>query len=285
MNQSLKFRRQTELLEDLYQKLNRPEFIHPDPLEFIHRYKNPADQEIVGLIAAVLAYGNVRQILASITLILSPMGESPRDFLIHHRAEDFEKIFKTFKHRWHTGIDLAALCGGLKNILESHHSLENLFRQAFESSHSGLTALSHLVSTLIEASPPFRKNLLPHPADGSACKRLLLYLRWMIRRDAVDPGVWRSLPSTCLVIPVDTHMHRLARRMRLTSMKQANLKAAIEITNAFRKFSPDDPVRYDFCLTRLGIRPSALRLAPGAPETLLRRELNEENFLREWKKT
>lgn len=258
-----------QLLEDLYARYNRSEFIHPDPLEFVFRYSQNQDREIAGLIAAVFAYGNVRQILASVEWILEQMGESPRDFIVTHSESYFANVFSGFKHRWHTDRDLCALLVGLKRVFQKYPSLESVYNEGFKESGDGTKALSHLVDTIVAAAPPFRKNLMPNPRDGSACKRLFLYLRWMIRCDDVDPGVWSSVPSSCLVVPVDTHLHRLAKGMKFTRRKQANLVTAVEITKAFGCLVPEDPVRYDFCLTRLGIR----------------KELNATDFLRKWKKS
>ena len=119
--------------------------------------------------------------------------------------------------------------------------------------NSYLPALAGFVQTLRKLAPNMRQNLLPSPSDGSACKRLWMYLRWMIRKDAVDPGGWNLSPSK-LIVPIDTHMFALGRNLKLTRRKQANLQTAIEMTKRFKQISLEDPVKYDFALTRLGIR-------------------------------
>ncbi len=139
-----------------------------------------------------------------------------------------------------------------------HGSLEALFAAGMKRSHDTvLPGLEMFVEKLRRAAGGTGAcpSLLSSPADGSACKRLNLYLRWMVRSDKVDPGPWRRVPRSKLVVPLDTHMFRIARALGLTRRRQANLATAIEITRAFARHSPRDPVRYDFCLTRLGINP------------------------------
>ncbi len=256
-------------LASLYQRYNRREFVHPDPLEMVYRYSAPEDQEIAGLVSACLAYGRVTQILASVGKVLDLMdgggpGSSPHAFLGRTTDRELRRLLRSFTHRFTTGEEMAALLIGIKRTIAEHGSLEALFAAGM--SHEDETVLPGLAEFVerlrraaggAEACP----SLLSSPADGSACKRLNLYLRWMVRRDRVDPGPWRRVPRAKLVVPLDTHMFRIARALELTKSRQANLKTAVEITRAFARHSPRDPVRYDFCLTRLGINPSV----KGAP--------------------
>jgi uncharacterized protein (TIGR02757 family) len=139
-------------------------------------------------------------------------------------------------------------------VLEHHGSLRACFVSGLSlEDENVLPALTVFVNELRADSRREMNFLLPSPRRGSACKRLNLYLRWMVRRDAVDPGLWTPLPASKLIIPLDTHMHRIAIEWGLTQRKQGDMRTALEITEAFRKVAPDDPVRYDFCLTRLGI--------------------------------
>ncbi|MCE5242398.1 MAG: TIGR02757 family protein [Syntrophobacteraceae bacterium] len=242
-------------LERLYARYNRREFIHPDPLEFVYHYRESPDREIAGIVAALLAYGRVRQILKSVSFILERMGPSPRQFLMDSSKNSLLKAFKDFKHRFTTGEEVSALLVGLKRILKRHGSLEACFLQGMKSEDSSvLAALGEFSRELGAGANPAGSMFLPTPERGSACKRWNLFLRWMVRSDEVDPGVWKSIPSSSLIVPLDTHMHRIALGMKLTSRKQADMRTALEITSAFRKIVPDDPVRYDFSLTRLGIR-------------------------------
>lgn len=243
-----------EKLEILYQQYNHREFVHPDPLEFLYRYESTADWEIVGLVASSLAYGNVKQILSSVSKILDKLGVQPSCTLKAISDKDLRKLFIGFKHRWHTEDDLASLLIGIKRIIFEFGSLKNCFLRGFNKTDANiLPALSYFVSQIILLSPPMRKNLLPHPQQGSACKRLFMYLRWMVRKDNVDPGGWHDISADKLLIPLDTHMFRIGRLFRLTKRKQADLTTAWEMTKKFREIIPDDPVRYDFVLTRPGI--------------------------------
>ena len=242
-------------MEALYRKYNRREFVHPDPLEFLYRYESPLDREIAGLVASALAYGRVCQILRSVSAVLERMGPSPSAFVLANTGRRFRSIFTGFKHRFTTGDHLAGLLAGSRAVLKRHGSLQACFisgvRREDPTVLRGLTAF---VSELKKGASGGCGTLLPSPADGSACKRLNLFLRWMVRNDAVDPGEWPSALRRKLVVPLDTHMHAIGLTLGFTGRKQADMRTAVEITESFRSIVPEDPVRYDFALTRLGIR-------------------------------
>jgi uncharacterized protein (TIGR02757 family) len=253
-------------LASLYRRYNRREFVHPDPLELVYDYSTPEDQEIAGLLCACLAYGRVAQILVSVSRVLDMMGDegsgrtrgSPHAFLGRVTDRELRDLLRPFKHRFTTGSEVAALLIAVKRTIAEHGSLEALFAAGVKRNHDTvLPGLELFVERLrVSAGGPAAcPSLLSSPADGSACKRLNLYLRWMVRRDRVDPGPWHTVPRSKLVVPLDTHMFRIARALGLTRRRQANLATAVEITGAFARHSPRDPVRYDFCLTRLGINP------------------------------
>jgi uncharacterized protein (TIGR02757 family) len=229
------------LLECLYAKLNKRKFVNPDPLIFLYDYKELKDREIVGLIASSLAYGRVAQILISVKKILDPMKGDPHSFILSHEKRDFEKIYDGFKHRFTDSDDIVKLLTGIKKALTEYENLENLYCQGIE-----------LFAYFLNNSQ--KSYLLPSPVDGSACKRLNLYFRWMVRNDEVDPGGWKKSSKKDLIIPLDTHMFKAAKLLGFTKRNAADLKTAIEITKHFAQISPDDPVKYDFALTRLGIR-------------------------------
>lgn len=247
----MKIRINKNILEELYARYNCREYVHPDPLEFLYNYSNARDVEIAGLIASSLAYGNVKQILKSVDKVLSWLAPSPYNYLKKTDHPLMQKHFKNFKHRFTKGDDISYLLSGIKSALEKHGSLENCFLAGLKKEHE----------TVIEALSAFKNhldldldlNLLPSPHKGSACKRLNLFLRWMVRKDSVDLGIWRKVPKRKLIVPLDTHMHKIGLKLGFTKRKQANMKTAIEITRAFAKYAPDDPVKYDFVLTRFGI--------------------------------
>lgn len=250
----------------MYLAYNRREFVHPDPLELLYDYDDPRDQEIVGLLAACLAYGRVTQILASVRRVLGRL-DAPRSFLERAQAREITELFGGFRHRFTPGREISALLVGIKRAVETHGSLEALFTLGLGRNHDSiLPALAAFVGRLRELAGGTGacSSLLSSPADGSACKRLNLYLRWMARRDAVDPGPWQTVSPALLVVPLDTHLFRIAGKMRLTSRRQPNLKTAVEVTRGFARVCPEDPVRYDFSLTRLGINPGVRRAGPQA---------------------
>ncbi len=243
-------------LDELYDRYNRRGFVHPDPLEFLYEYEDPADREVVGLVASSLAYGRVAQILKSVRAVLDRLP-SPARFIRDASRASLAKTFIGFKHRFASAEDLAALLYGAASLILDHGSLEAAFFSNFASrDDTVLPALTAFAARLQDAAS-HRSHLLPCPSAGSACKRLHLYLRWMVREDAVDPGGWRSVPPSKLIVPLDVHMHRICARLGLTDRKHPDANTAIEVTRAFRAFAPVDPVRYDFALTRLGIRRDA----------------------------
>jgi len=244
-----------EILEDLYIRYNRREYVHPDPLEFLYRYDNPLDREIAGLIASSLAYGRVAQICCSVAALLDRMDPSPAEFLDGVTEETLFRVFGNFKHRFTTCRELVEMLLGIQRVVARYGSLHACVAERLqEREHSTiLPGLSALVDALLPAPPLCTNSLLPLPERGSACKRLHLFLRWMVRSDDVDPGGWNDIPAALLFIPLDTHMQRICRALGMTARRQADMKTAEEVTAAFRRLNPEDPVRYDFVLTRLGM--------------------------------
>ena len=248
-------RRDAHFLEDLYREWNRRDLVHPDPLEFLYEYDDPRDREVVGLVAACLAYGGVKQILASVRAALDPLGRSPSSFVTGSGRREIASSLDGFRHRFTGGDDVAGLLHGAGRLIDRWGSLERAFREHVRPGQdSTVAALCGFADELADASARPGGNLLPKPERGSACKRLHLFLRWMVRKDDVDPGVWTSLSPALLVVPLDVHMHRIALDLGATARQQAGIAAALETTAWFRLVSPDDPVKYDFALTRLGMR-------------------------------
>ena len=258
-----------EKLESLYAFYNSRKWVHPDPLEFLYDYRDPKDREVAGLIASSLAYGRVAQILRSVSVVLEKMGPSPRGFLVSSTPSSLRRVFLDFKYRFTTGEELALMLMGAKSVINRFGSLYECFLSGFkDDDETVLTGLSYLVNELRTNSNGRSNSLLPFPEKGSACKRWNLFLRWMVRKDQVDPGGWERISPARLIIPLDTHMHRICLSLKLTGRKNADMRTAIEITSAFGKIVPEDPVRYDFALTRLGIRKDA------DLDAFLRREQN-----------
>ncbi len=246
--------RERRHLEELYGHYNRRAFVGSDPVGFLYPYPRLDDRETVGLIAATLAYGRVALIARSMAEVLRRLPGSPGR-CAEVGLPALARSLEGFRHRFTTGEEIARLAWGAHCLRQEHGSLADALLAgqdpADETLGSGLTGF---VAALRRASGIGRGHLLPSPADGSACKRLNLFLRWMVRRDEVDPGGWRAVSPRLLVVPLDVHMHRIARGLGLTSRRAADWKTALEVTRAFRARRPEDPVRYDFALTRLGIR-------------------------------
>ncbi len=242
-----------DILEKLYLKYNRCEFVPTDPVQFLWNYDDPQDREIVGLISSSLAYGRVAQILKSVSSVLEKMP-GPARFLRNAALGSLERAFDGFKHRFTTGKGLAAMLYGAKLAIEKYGSLNHCFLASLSDSDEAiLPALEGFVRELSADEMIGPNYLLPLPSRGSACKRSNLFLRWMVREDEIDPGCWRGVSTMKLIIPLDTHMAGICRALGITERKQADMKTAIEITDFFRDVNPEDPVRYDFALTRLGI--------------------------------
>lgn len=241
-------------LDELYERLNQRRYIHPDPLEFLYEWEDWQEREIVGLIASSLAYGRVVQILKSVSIVLRPMRPSPVEFIRKATVDSLDAAFSTFRHRFTSGHELICLLLGIQKLLDTCGSLCDCFKSHLQCDDNTLIpALSAFVEDLTCGSPLSRNSLLPSPLSGSACKRLNLFLRWMIRHDDVDPGCWQGISPERLIIPLDTHMLRIGTALSFTHNRCGNMLTARQITDAFRVISPGDPVRYDFCLTRLGI--------------------------------
>lgn len=244
-------------LERLYAVYADARYLSPDPLEMVVPFGRVEDREIAALAASSLAYGRVLQILKSLQKVFGILGEHPSDYVRSGNAERFRRDFRGFKHRFHTGEDLANLLEGVRLALDRYGSLESCFAAGFDRERDAtvLRAEEHFCSELCTCFPGGESTLLPSPKRGSACKRLNLMLRWLVRQDAVDPGGWTRIPPSHLIVPLDTHLHRIARELGLTRRKAADGKTALEITEAFRNIFPDDPVKADFVLTRFGIHP------------------------------
>lgn len=242
-------------LEDLYKRYDSREYVDPDPLVFLYDYPDTGDREIAGLVSSSLAFGGVRQIMASVEKVLSPMGGSPREFVINTTAKKLSQIYDGFKHRWATADDIIQMLAGTRTMIEKYGSLENGFAAGMDDDDEDvIPAMTRFASEIVCIGSGAGVCLIPDPCRKSACKRLNLFLRWMVRSDNVDPGGWDRVPASKLIIPLDTHMYRFASLLGMTGRKQANLVTAREITAEFAMMSPDDPVKYDFALTRLGIR-------------------------------
>jgi len=250
-----------EVLERLYARYNHRDFIGHDPLQFVYRYSNRADMEIAGFLAAQLAYGRVEQIEKSLTNLFGLMVESPYAFVKGFGKAQRQRLH-SFRHRFTTGRDISDLLMVLRKLLSRYAGIQEFFIQGCNPNDRNIVpALSKFCDSLCAMYARENgghvssglKYLLASPARGSASKRLNLFLRWMVRNDEVDAGLWKSIDKAKLIVPVDVHMGRLCRILGIYRRKTVSLSTAVEITENFAVIEPADPVKYDFALSRLGI--------------------------------
>ena len=254
-----------ESLDKFYKSYNLTERINSDPIEFPHRYKRPEDIEVVGFISSALAYGNVTLFKPVLERIFGVMGKSPYDFTLHFEPKKDSSLFKGIKYRMNKEEDIVCLIYLISRAVKELGSLKQLFLNFYSPTYDDIgPALSGFVDYFLKTDTavvygkkvyPFGLlQFLPSPAKGSTCKRLNMFLRWMVRSgDGVDFGIWNEIPPSKLIIPLDTHTARICRHISLTKRKNADWKMAKEITENLKSLDPDDPVKYDFAICHLGI--------------------------------
>lgn len=239
-------------------------WIEPDPVQFVWRYDRPEDREIAGLVASSLAYGNVKQIKRSVERVLAILGDRPARAIDSLHPTRALRALDGFKHRFNDAADAVCLLVFIREMRRAQGSIERFFapegrvddlRPALADFVRRTLALPH--GRLYGPGPlPDRAGVrffFPSPDDGSACKRLCLFLRWMARSDSVDPGSWKRVPRAALLIPLDAHIINIGRAARLTRRISPGWKMAEDITATLRACDPDDPVKYDFALHRMGL--------------------------------
>jgi uncharacterized protein (TIGR02757 family) len=250
-------------LDDLYQAYNREEAA-ADPVQIVRRYSAPRDQEIVGFCAAALAFGRVASVLNTVETLVRVLGPEPARFVSEFDPAGPHPELRAMVHRWTRGRDLVALLWILRQMLDRAHSIEQFFLEGYEPDAAdigpSLDSFSRRALQLdLRAAygrVPRRPGVcyfFPRPSAGSGCKRLNLFLRWMVRRDAVDLGAWSTIPAAKLIVPLDTHVIRLGQCLRLTRYRSPGWRMAAEITASLRAIDPVDPVRFDFSLCHVGM--------------------------------
>lgn len=236
--------------------------ISPDPLQFLHLFNNAKDIEAIGFIASVFAYGNVNQIINTLNRILELTSGQPYKFITEYYSDRDSYNLNGLKHRFYTEQDISLLFLILSDVYHEHDSLKNLFLKYYNEKGDIKNALTGFSDYFIgyarrlikgNTTPGFN-FMFPLPELGSACKRMNLFLRWMVRKDELDFGLWEEIPASKLIIPVDTHVARICQNLKLTKRKNISWAMAEEITENLRKYDPDDPVKYDFAICHIGMR-------------------------------
>ena len=245
-----------DFLEGIHDSCNRLARLERDPLALVRPYADVADREVAGLVASVLAFGSVDLIMRAVRSALAPLGDRPAAALADLADDDIGELWSAFQYRFCFPKDMIALMIAIRRAREEAGSLESLFLDLDPGGADIVGAAAAFSARLRELGTGIRVGLLPDPGRGSACKRLFLFLRWMVREDEVDPGGWGRVDRARLVVPIDTHMARVCSgRLRFIPRPAADLRAALRATAAFRLYAPEDPVKYDFALTRPGIDP------------------------------
>jgi len=235
--------------------------ISPDPLEFPHRFKNKYDIEISAFISSVFAYGNVVQIMNTLEKIHKIMKNEPYEFVMKFDYEKKKHLFDGIIHRFYTPDDIARFFCALSKIYKNYGSLKYFFLLYYFDKENNLkNSITFFSNNMLNVCTGKNetshglKFMFPDPVKGSACKRMNLFLRWMVRKDELDFGLWSEIPPSKLVIPVDTHIARICKELKLTRSKTVSWKMAEEITGNLAKFNSEDPVRYDFAICHIGMR-------------------------------
>lgn len=244
-------------LDEKVEQYNQPDFIAPDPISIPHRYSKKQDIEITGFWAAILAWGQRVTIINKCHELFGLMDHEPHQFVLDHSEQDLKALLK-FKHRTFNDVDTLYFIEFFKQFYRSHDSLEDAFvgglRDRDENIENSLIHFHEQFFSLPDAPQRTRKHIAT-PARKSACKRINMFLRWMVRQDdqGVDFGLWNQIKLSQLVCPCDLHVERVARRLQLITRKQTDWQMALELTERLKEFDAQDPVKYDFALFGLGI--------------------------------
>jgi uncharacterized protein (TIGR02757 family) len=246
-----------EKLENLYLSYKH-KFSSKDPVWILHRFQDEKDIELIGLITAAYAYGSVEQINAFIEKLLKKTGNKPYEFTINFEKRKDKKYLNGLNYRFNTSGDLVNLLDSLGRNIKEYSSLKNLFLLNYNKDDGNIiSALSDFTGKLNvrvkQKSSMYYHYLLSNPTNGSTCKRMNLFLRWMVRKDEIDLGVWSEVDKAKLIMPVDVHIARIAKSLGLVKRKSIDLKFAVELTGRLKEFDACDPVKYDFALCHIGM--------------------------------
>jgi uncharacterized protein (TIGR02757 family) len=250
-------------LDALYDSFNAPHSA-TDPIQVVRRFPRPDDREIVGFCAAALAFGRVTSVIQSIERLVAIMGDHPAEYTRRFEPAREAPKFAGLVHRWIRDTDLVALVWLLRQMLDRSGSIEQFFLEGYDAAAPDLSAALDRFSTRALAldlkaaygrvpKRPGVAYFFSRPSAGGACKRLNLFLRWMVRKDALDLGIWTHVPASALIVPLDTHVIRVGRCLGLTHYTSPGWKMAHEITESLRALDAGDPVKYDFAICHLGM--------------------------------
>jgi uncharacterized protein (TIGR02757 family) len=251
-------------LQQLNEAYNR-EDAAADPIQIVRRYRSPADQEVVGFCAAALAFGRVASVLNTVETLARVLGPAPAAYVRRFDPNAPHPELRAMVHRWTRGVDIVALLWLLRQMIDRSGTIEGFFLEGYDPAAIDIgdaldsfsrRALALDLKAVYGRRVPARTAVgyfFARPSAGSGCKRLNLFLRWMVRKDEVDLGAWTSIPRSKLIVPLDTHVIRLGRCLRLTRYTSPGWRMAAEITASLRAIDPVDPVRFDFSICHVGM--------------------------------
>lgn len=249
------FEQLKQLLDEKYFQFNTPDFIESDPIQIPHRFGQKEDIEISGFLAATIAWGNRKMIIRNALRMIDLMDGAPFDFILNATQADIEQI-DNFTHRTFNIFDFRYFLTALQNIYKKHGGLEKVFCQGYKQDNTVKSAIKHFRQIFFEL--PHLQRTEKHVScvsRGSAAKRINMFLMWMVRDDGrgVHFGLWKCIPTSALMLPLDVHTGNSARALGLLERKQNDWKAVEQVTNNLRRFDPDDPIKYDFALFGLDL--------------------------------
>jgi uncharacterized protein (TIGR02757 family) len=240
-----------ELLEQKYHQFNQIGFIKDDPISIPHQYTKKQDIEITAFWTSMLAWGQRKTIINNATKLFEWMDNDPHSFIVNHEESE-RKRFEGFVHRTFNDTDALYFLTFLQNYYQNNDSLETSFLSEDGNMESGLNQFK-LIFFDNPLSPARTRKHVSAPVSGSTCKRLNMFLRWMVRSGGVDFGIWHQIKTTQLYIPLDVHVDKVARNLGLIERKQTDWRTVVELTNKLKEFDANDPVKYDFALFGMGI--------------------------------
>lgn len=240
-------------LDEKVLKYNQPFFIETDPMQIPKNFSGKENIEIAGFLTATIAWGNRQSIIKNATKLMALMAYEPHDFVVNHSSSDLKTLEK-FVHRTFNGNDCVYFIRSLKNIYQKHGGLQTVFELGFRKENQVKSALTEFHKVFFEITGERSRKHVSNVDKGASAKRLNMYLRWMVRNDksGVDFGLWRGIPQSELLLPLDVHTGNVARKLGLLQRKSNDWKAVEEVTQTLRQFDPTDPIKYDFALFGLG---------------------------------
>lgn len=242
-------------LDTLVKTYETIDFIKDDPIQFPHSFKDKKDIEISAFLASIFAYGKREAFIEKLNILFNRLNQKPYEFILYF--DEKNTILNDFNYRFSVGIDIVQIILILKMLYKSGESLESLFQYGWETTNTIQGMLQIVVDYFYtRVTMPVTKgfyHLLPNPAKKSACKRLNMFLRWMVRDGEVDLGIWKFMPKSELLIPLDVHVAKISRNLGILERKQNDYEAVIELTNKLKEFDSYDPVRYDFAMFGYGV--------------------------------